>query len=214
MGVFTPQTGDIIDGRGHDVSAKIQEFVNGKGWTHGCVVTYPIGSQRDISLVRSAEANGCVHVWWEKFLNEDTTYDIWVYRIQGITKHEIELGLDTCEKKFLNEKYAYLAWPWFGWASLWNNVLNPLGKKLKLKWLYHDVNSENNWFTKHVFCTKDVYTFLETSTGIYPPMWKELRGTLHQQLPDTFQPMQLRKLIADYPDIFKLEFCREDGEVK
>ena len=207
---FIPQTGDIIVGQGHDWSAKLQALTNGVGATHGCVVTFPDGSNHDIPMVLSSEYNGCVHMHWQDFCS-DPTYNIWVYRIIGLTTEEINYGQNQCEIKFLDVPYAYLAWPWFGWKALWNKALNPLGKALHLSWFHHDVDTENNWFTKNVFCTKQTYIFIDDATGIHPDTWKALRTIFHQWLPDTFQPMELKDVCSTNPTLFKLIIQRVNG---
>ena len=206
--------GNIIVGDGSDIFDKLQHIVNGKGATHGCFFTYPTGSKRDMPLVLSAEYNGCVHILWKTFFDDDETYNVWCYSIKEATQEEINYALDYCTNLFLNDSYAYLAWPWFGWKRLWESFLNPLGKKFKfLNWIHHDISTENNWFTKHVFCTKQTYIYLDKLTELYPKKWENLRNILHQWLPDTFQPMELKKMLEDNPTIFNWEFQRVDKNI-
>lgn len=208
---FIPTPGTIIVGDGHDWSAWLQHMVNGKGATHGCVVTYPDGSaDAQMPMVLSAEYNGCVHVLWSNFV-EDSSYNLWLYEIIGMSQKEKNIGLNAIEAKFLDVPYAYFAWPWFGWASLWNNVLNPLGKSLGLKWLYHDIDSENNWFTKNVFCTKQTWIFMDDAASAAAKVWSNLLRIIHGWMPDTFQPMQLKNMLIDNPTIFRLVAKRESG---
>jgi hypothetical protein len=213
---FVPSIGSIILGDGHDFTAGLQHFVNGKckdghGRTHGCNTTYPGGSTNQFAMVLSAEINGDVHELWTKFCNDDSKYNIWVYEIVGMTKEEIEYGLDYLEKTFLNVSYAFWAWPWFGWKALVNRVINPLADWTGIKWLHHDINTENNWFTKNVFCTKQEWIYLDKSSEIHPSNWTELRNILHEYSPDTFDPVDLGNITLTYPKFFKLTAQRIDG---
>jgi hypothetical protein len=207
---YVPNPGDIIVGDGYDWSAWLQHAVNGYGATHGCVVTYPDGSIK-MPMVLSSEYNGCVHMLWTKFCS-DPKYNIWLYNVIGVTEEEVNHALDYLEANYLDVPYAFLAWPWFGWKSLWDNVLNPLGKKFKiLSWLYHDVSTENNWFTRNVFCTKQTWIYMDKFSELHPEKWIKLRGILHNWMPDTFQPMNLKTMLQQNPDIFRLEVKRENG---
>jgi hypothetical protein len=146
IAMTNPMVGLIIFGEGHDFTGKLQKITNGKAKdghykTHTCQTTYPTGSKRDLPLVLSSEINGCVHVPWGQFLS-DSTYNIWVYKMVGMSDEEIFAGLDYSESTYLNMPYAFLAWPWFGWKALVNRVINPLGEKLGLKWLHHDIHTE------------------------------------------------------------------------
>jgi len=212
---FTIRPGLIIVGNGHDWSAWLQHVVTGKALdgrkaTHGCNTTFPTGSRRQISLVLSAEINGAVHIRWEEFCS-DPKYDFWIYEVIGITEEEINHALDYDEVAFLNVPYAYLAWPWFGWRALCNRVINPLGKKLGLKWLYHDTNKENNWWTHHVFCTKQEWLHMDEFSELHPEKWGKWREELHNLLPDTFSPIDLTNMLINYPDIFRLIAKQENG---
>jgi hypothetical protein len=110
--------------------------------------------------------------------------------------------------------YALLAWPWFGWKALVNRVINPLGEKLGLKWLHHDIHTENNWFTRNIFCSKQDYKSIDTSSGVYPERWKKLRNDLHDYMPDTCDPVDLANVAYDNPDVFELQFQRVDGVIR
>jgi hypothetical protein len=202
--ILTP--GNLIVGDGHDFTAKLQHLVNGKGATHGCTITYPTGAGRDITLALSAEYNGVVHSTWEKFLPDDN-YNFWIYEIIDATQEELQYALDYCEKEFLNDKYGWSSWLWFGWAGLWQRVLNPIGRFLHIGFLQHNVLSENNWFTAGTFCTEHTYWFLTKITELHPEKWGKLREILKQYFPNTFQPIQFRDLLQD-KNLFRLKMQR------
>ena len=207
---YIPKKGTILVGDGHDVTAKLQHWTNGPGATHGCHITYPTGADRDIPLVMSNEYNGAVHVVWKKFVG-DPTYNIWLYEIVGATEEEINHALDYCEREFLNDKYAYLSWPWFGYKALWEKVLNPVLNVLTFGRVHYNIDKQHNWYFKDSFCTEQEYYFLDEVSGWDPSRWGKLRGLLKQYFPDTFQPIQFKATLTGNLDIFRLIAQRVDG---
>jgi hypothetical protein len=217
---YIPKPGSILVGDGHGFTSWLQHTVNGKGATHGCHISYPDGSKKDMPLVLSAEYNGVVHEWWHKFVS-DNTYNFWLYEVVEATQEEINWALDYCEREFLNDKYAYLSWPWFGWCALWKKVLNPLGVFLHL-W-YYNIDKEHNWYFKDCFCTEQEWHFMKQlivenfgtrsrEKVFLGKTWADkLYELLFNYFPDTFQPIQLKMLLNTNPDIFKLVAQRVDG---
>jgi hypothetical protein len=211
MNTLNLKPGDLIVGDGHGFTAALQHWVNGKGATHGCVVTYPTGSKQDIPLLLSAEYNGVVHETWDNFI-KDPKYNFWVYEIIGGTQEENYHALDYGERTFLGDVYGYASWLWFGWAGLWIKILNPIGRFLHLKFLQHDVLSENNWFTKGTFCTEHCWYHIYKYTELHPTQWVDIRTKICNQYPDTFQPIQWTNLLQD-KRYFRLKWQRVNGVI-
>ena len=184
--------GWILVGEGHDITDKLQYLVNGKGASHGCVITFPDGSKQNMTMVLSAEYNGVVHALWNKWAS-DTKYNYWLYEIIGATEEQINHALDYCEDHFLNAKYAYLSWIWFGYKSL-------------MEFLHINVHKQHNWYFKDCFCTEHVYYFM-LEAGVPQELLKDW-------YPDTFQPMNLKNLLINNPSLFKLISQRVDGATK
>jgi hypothetical protein len=207
---FVPQFGDLVVGDGYGLTSNIQHFVDGPGATHGCVVTYPDGAERDMPIVLSAEYNGVVHELWEKFIS-DIKYNIWVYRIINATSKEIKYSLDKCERNFLNDKYAYLSWIWFGYCAMWKKVLNPILKILTFGKVQYNIDKEHNWYFKDCFCTEHTYYYMTYITELVVNKWTKLKELLSKYFPDTFQPIQYKSLLVQNPDIFKLVYQRING---
>lgn len=205
MNKYSPLPGDIIIGAGHNFTDKLQYFFNGSGASHGCVITYPNGANHGIPMILSAEYNGVVHVLWDKFM-DDPTYNVWVYRIKGAGPEQVANALDFCEKEFLNDKYAYLSWPWFGYKSLWDHVLNPALRFLHLP--QYNISKQHNWYFKDCFCTEHVYYFMLQIVNSDPVRFKNLHILLSPFFPDTFQPQDLKQMAIRNPDIFELQYSR------
>lgn len=207
---FFPKPGLIIVGEGHSLTDKLQYFFNAPGprASHGCNGTYPNGSEFDMGMLLTAEYNGVVHMLWEKFCN-DLTYNFWAYEIRSATTAEIDYAVDYCEKEFLNDKYAYLSWPWFAYAALWRRVLNPIARFLHLP--EYNIDKEHNWYFKDCFCTQQVWWLMKKVTELVPENWQALEKLLSKYFPDTFHPMQLRPMLEQNPEIFRLVAKRVDG---
>ena len=207
------KTGDHFVGDGHDWSAALQHFCNGPGATHGCVVTFPGCSKGDMKMVLSAEYNGIVHEPFVKLI-EDPKYNFWIFRVTIALPEEINYAGDYCEREFLDDKYAYFSWPWFGWYALWKRILNPALKFFNEKWQYN-IDKEHNWYFKDCYCTEHTWWNLKKLTELCEgsPRWAKLVKLLAEHFPDTFQPVEYRFLLMNNPDIFKLIAQRIDGNV-
>lgn len=203
---FVPSPGMGIVGYGHDITGKIQNFTNGGTATHGCIIPYPAGSKQDIPIVFTAEYNGVINMLWSEFI-KDPKYGLKVVELKGAWKEEIDYSLDKCIKEYLDDPYAYLSWPWFGWAAIWNRGVNPIGKKWELDWMYYDVNAEHNWFTKNCFCTEQVYSYYWWLSDLHPERWGSLRRGLGPFYADTYQPVEWDKLSSD-EDLFRVVLTR------
>jgi hypothetical protein len=207
--------GYLIVGNGHDLTSKIQHICNGKALdgyyaTHGCNATWSLGWFYLKSMLLSAEYNGVVHIYWDKFYNDDPTYDIWIYEMLGVPQHSLIKSLDHCEKEFLNDKYAYLSWPWFAYAAIIRRVINPVLKFFHIKQI--NIDKEHNWYFKDCFCTQQCWTLIDkASEDCIGEEFKEMRKELMQYFPDTFQPVQYKNLLLNHPKVFKLKFQRVNG---
>jgi hypothetical protein len=218
---FYIKPGYLIVGNGHDLTSKIQHICNGKALdgsyaTHGCTITWPTGWVDKYPLVLSAEYNGVVHEFWDRFINNDTKYDIWVYEIVGLPQYSLIKALDYCEKEFLNDKYAYLSWPWFAYAAIIRRLINPTLRFLHIKPI--NIDKEHNWYFKDCFCTAHcwhyIYKAIECFLHDYTkPEFQDAMAELVQYYPDTFQPVQYKNLLLNHPKCFKLKWQRVDGVI-